>query len=79
VSVALSTLALTQEKWCSTFEVYFWRKKQQERHAFDQPRSPSPNFVLEDRLVGAEASLTLTEEVDVSSLGCEGLSGSSGW
>ena len=77
-NVTLSVLALlSHEKIERTFEVYFWREKHQKGHAFDQPRSFLLVFIVEDGLIGAEASLTLAEEVDVSSLGYE-WSGKSG-
>jgi len=69
VSVIVSALGLPRGKSTTTFEVHFWPEKQQKGHAFDQPRSFLPVFVVKDRLIGAETSLALTEEVNVSSLG----------
>jgi len=69
VNITLSVSARPQGKWKGTFEVHFWPEKQQKGHAFDQPRSLLPLFVIENGLFGAEASLALAEEVDVPSMG----------
>ena len=62
---------MDQGKGDITLEVCFWREKQQNGHGFDQPRSPLLLvFAVENGLICAEASLALSEEVDISSLGC---------
>lgn len=62
---------IEQGRWGSTSEVYFWRKKHQKGHGLYQQRSLFLVFVSEDGLIGAEASLALTEEIYISSMCCE--------
>jgi len=62
----MSTLAFTEAKYDSTFEVHFWCEKQQKRCASDQPCTPLP-FAAKDGLIVAEACLALPIKVNVSS------------